>query len=176
MELLAEQGFTGMSMENVARRAGVGKDTLYRRWPSKVDLVSAAIRRMAEVEVKAPESGRLEEDLRPYLRSIVRLLTKTDFGRVLAGLVGEAGRNPELGEEFRSFWRTRRATAKRVVTEESAPAIDRDVLIDLLVGAIYFRHLMSKAPLTNAYVDDLVRAAVVLTDVRGKRRRRTSSS
>lgn len=174
LELLAEVGFTGMSMEEVARRAGVGKDTLYRRWHSKEAMVRGAIARMAAEEVKVPDTGSLDGDLRAYLRSIVRLLTRSDFGRIVAGLVGEASRNPELGVVFRAFWASRRKVAKEVALRagDGRPAVDvnEDVLIDLLVGPIYYRLLISGAPLSPAYIDRLVDAVVkIMVPVRGSK-------
>jgi AcrR family transcriptional regulator len=164
VELLAEVGFTGMSMEEVARRARVGKDTLYRRYHSKAALVRGAIARMAAEEVKVPDTGSVDADLRAYLRSVVRLLTRSDFGRVVAGLVGEASRNPELSVVFRAFWAARRKVTKKVVLRagEGGPAldVDEDVLVDLLVGPIYYRLLISGAPLTYAYIDRLIDAVV----------------
>lgn len=164
MELLAEVGFTGMSMEAVAGRAGVGKDTLYRRWHSKEALVRGAIARMAEEEVQLPDTGSLDGDMRAYLRSIVRLLIKSDFGRIVAGLVGEASRNPELAVVFRAFWATRRKEAKEVLQRagDGRPGgdVDEDVLVDLLVAPIYYRLLISGAPLSPAFVDRLVDAVI----------------
>lgn len=173
MELLAEEGFTGMSMEEVARRAGVGKDTLYRRHGSKVDLVRNAIGRIAEQGIQVPDTGSFEQDLRVYLRSIVRLLTKTDFGLVVAGLVGEAARNPELAEAFRAFWQRRRQIAKEVLLpahddDASAMRVDPEVLIDVVIGALWHRLLMSGAPLGRRFVDQLTEVVEVLAPRPGR--------
>ena len=166
MELLAEVGFTGMSMEEVARRAGVGKDTLYRRHKSKVELVRNTIGRLAEEEVRPPYTGSYEDDLRIYLRTIVRLLTRSEFGLVLAGLVGESARNPDLAEAFRAFWKVRRQTAREIVTPpesgRSASGANTDVIIDLVIGAIHYRLLMSGAPLNTRFINELVRVVITL--------------
>jgi AcrR family transcriptional regulator len=170
-----------MSMEEVARRAGVGKDTLYRRWHSKVALVRAALARLAEQEVRVPDTGSRDSDVRAYLRSIVRLLTKSGVGRVVAGLVGEASRNPEFAVVFRAFWAARRRTAKEVALRpgagDPAPDLDPELLIDLLVGPIYYRLLVSGAPLTPAYVERLADAVLGTADsARGSRRRRRTGA
>ena len=171
MDLLAEEGFTGMSMEEVARRAGVGKDTLYRRHRSKVELVRNAIARMAEQEVRLPHTGSHEEDVRVYLRSVVRLLTKSEFGLVVAGIVGESARNPELAQAFRAFWKVRRRTARKILIPPSekraATRIDAEVLIDLLVGAIWHRLLMSGASLDPRFIDELVGVVMHFSPVSG---------
>jgi AcrR family transcriptional regulator len=161
MELLAEVGFTGMSMDEAARRAGVGKDTLYRRHKSKVELVRNVIGRLSEEEIRVPHTGSYENDVRTYIRSIVRLLSKSEVGLVVAGLVGEAARNPELAQAFRAFWKGRRQTAKEVLLPTSeegrrATNVDPEVLIDLVLGAIHHRLLISGAPLGPRFVDELV--------------------
>jgi AcrR family transcriptional regulator len=163
MELLAEVGFTGMSMDEVARRAGVGKDTLYRRHKSKVELVRNVIGRLSEEEIRIPHTGSYEEDVRTYIRSVVRLLSKSDVGLVVAGLVGEAARNPELAQAFRAFWKGRRETAKEVLLPPSqddrrTTHLDQEVLIDLVLGAIHHRLLISGATLGPRFVDELVDA------------------
>lgn len=161
MELLAEVGFTGMSMDEVARRAGVGKDTLYRRHKSKAELVRNVIGRLSEEEIRAAHTGSYENDVRTYIHSVVRLLSKSEVGLVVAGLVGEAARNPELAQAFRAFWKGRRQTAKEVLLPTSEDArratnVDREVLIDLVLGAIHHRLLLSGAPLGPRFVDELV--------------------
>ena len=104
MELLAEEDFTRMSMEEVARRAGVGKDTLHRRHKTKVQFVR-------DTSLAWPSkrwarcTGSYEDDVPTCLRSIVRVLGKSELGCVIAGLVGEAARNPELARAFREFGR-----------------------------------------------------------------------
>lgn len=171
MDLLAEEGFTGMSMDEVARRAGVGKDTLYRRHRSKVELVRFAIGHLAEQKVRVQHTGSYEEDVRAYIRSIVRLVAKTEFGLVIAGLVGEAARNPELAEVFRAFWNKRRERAKEVLipageSDREAMTVDPEVLIDLVIGAIYYRRLMSGAPLGPKFVDEMVEAVACTVGLR----------
>jgi AcrR family transcriptional regulator len=161
IELLGEVGYTATSMEEVRRRAGVGKDTLYRRWPAKEALVRDAIARLAAREITVPHTADPAADLRAYLTEIVRILTVGDFGRIIAGLVGEAARSPQLAVTFHAFWAERRNAARTVVRrwlEATRPGdLDAaDLFVDLLAGALYYRHLLSGAPLTGKVVDDLV--------------------
>jgi AcrR family transcriptional regulator len=165
LTLLAEMGYTGTSMDEVARRARVGKDTLYRRWPSKAALVREAISRMAEEQVRVRTSDDPRSDLVTYLNEIVQFTTAGSFGRIVAGLVGEASRNPELARAFQSFWDSRRRTAANLLLRAraaagKAPVLDLELELDLLLAPIYYRLLLTGAPLDGDLVDKLVDKAI----------------
>ena len=96
VELFAEVGLEGLTVEEVAARAGVGKATIYRRYQGKVDLVIAAVRHFTEGPVEAPDTGATRGDLRELVDGLVRLLTGTPLGRVLPILVAARTRVPEL--------------------------------------------------------------------------------
>src|SRR5262249_7192709 len=98
IELLSEEGYEGLSIESVAARAGVGKTTIYRRWPSKEPLVVDAIKAFkAPVDPMPP---REDESTRDALIRVIGSFTKTvghsGTGRMMAGLVAEMSRNPDL--------------------------------------------------------------------------------
>ena len=99
VELLAEVGFARLTMEQVAARAGVGKASLYLRWPNKIALVAEAIQQHAAIVPDVPETGSLREDMRTSLQALVR--GKPVAQRALAAVSGEIGSNPEL----RMAWR-----------------------------------------------------------------------
>src|SRR5260370_9657440 len=103
VELLAERALTAMSIEEVAARAGVGKTTIYRRWPSKgllaLDAFVASFRRQQPL----PETRTLRGALIAALRAWVRAVTQTPMGSMLTGLIAEAQHDPEL----RGAWRDR---------------------------------------------------------------------
>jgi len=100
-DLLAERGLAGMSMEEVAARAGVGKATVYRRWRSRGALALDAF--MAEFQAlqPLPDTGTLRGDLLAALRAWVRAVTRTPAGRILAGLIAAAQEDPELAAAWR---------------------------------------------------------------------------
>ena len=99
--LLAERGFTGTSMEAIAHSAGVGKDTLYRRWDSKEQLVEHLLTMIADegIPQRAPDDDP-RIGLFVFLQDVVRLNTESDFGAIVAGVVGESARNPKLASGF----------------------------------------------------------------------------
>src|SRR5260370_31628953 len=103
VELLAERGLTAMSIEEVAARAGVGKTTIYRRWPSKGLLALDAFVASFREQQPLPDTGTLRGDLTAALRAWVRAVTQTPMGSMLTGLIAEAQHDPEL----RGAWRGR---------------------------------------------------------------------
>ena len=162
IELLGEDGFDGLSIEAVAARAGVGKTTVYRRWPSKIPLVVDALTAM-----KAPTPTAVAEDL-PTRDALVRAMggfTKPQEGtsRVLAGLVDAMSRNEELAERVRAVLVTERQRVLVDVIErgkrrgEIRSDVDASVMVDLLGGPVVLRRLITGAPvnqrLAHAIVD-----------------------
>src|SRR4029077_16627067 len=103
VELLAERGLAAMSIEEVAARAGVGKTTIYRRWPSKGLLALDAFVASFREEQPLPDTGTLRGDLLSALHAWVRAVTETPMGPMLPGLIAEAQHDPEL----RGAWRDR---------------------------------------------------------------------
>jgi AcrR family transcriptional regulator len=158
--VLADKGYTGASMEAIAHTAGVGKDTLYRRWDSKEQLVQHLLTVLADEGIP---SRPLDDDPRfglfVFLQDIVRLNTESDFGAIVAGVVGESARNPDMAAGFRSFWAERRrfvADFVRQIVGPTAPTAEIERLVDCLVGPIYYRLLLSGDQITDEYLWELV--------------------
>lgn len=165
-ELLATRGLGGLSIEEVAARAGVGKATIYRRWPSRGALALDAFLAEFQQQQPLPDTGTLHGDLLAALRSWVRSVTRTPAGRMLAGLVAEAQRDPALAVAWRD-----RVTAplrernlilvKRAVERgEVPPDVDADVLLDLVFGAAYHRLLQRHRPLNDRFVKKVAELVV----------------
>jgi AcrR family transcriptional regulator len=144
LELLAERGFQAATMDAIAARAGVGKNTIYRRWASKEELVADAIHDLsAELDVLAGES--LYAVLLYQIREVSRLFADPLVGRILPGLLGELHRNPE----FANAWgervvRPRRQAIDELLREalergELREGIDPDLIADLLVSPPFVR-------------------------------------
>jgi len=161
-QLLAERGLAVMSIEEVAARAGVGKATVYRRWPSKGLLALDAFVVSFREEQPLPDTGTLRGDLLAALHAWVRAVTQTSMGPMLTGLIAEAQHDPEL----RGAWRDRvleplrvqrrimldRATARG----EIASSVDQEVVLDLLFGAAEHRLLLGHLPMTDVFTSDVV--------------------
>src|SRR5437588_11380879 len=99
MDLLAGVGYARLTMDQVAARAGVGKASLYLRWPNKVALVAEAIQNRTAVVPAVPDSGSLPDDMRVFLRGLLR--GKAAGARALAAVTGEIASNPELRDAWR---------------------------------------------------------------------------
>lgn len=157
--VLARKGFTGTSMEEIARTAGVGKDTLYRRWKSKEQLVQHLLSGLAAENVPVPAEDDPKYALFIFLQDIVRLNRQSDFGAIVAGIVGESARNPKLAEGFRQFWDERRSIAGGIVRRIVDPGTsDREinVILDHLLGPIYYRILLTGAAISDEYLWELI--------------------
>jgi AcrR family transcriptional regulator len=161
-QLLAERGLAGMSIEEVAARAGVGKATIYRRWRSRGALALDAFVREFQGLQPVPDTGTLRGDLLAALRGWVQAVTRTPMGRVLLGLIAEAQHDPALGQAWRTqvmepLRAQRTVMITRAVARGEIPAsTDPDVVLDLLYGASYHRLLHGHRPLTDAFIRDAV--------------------
>jgi AcrR family transcriptional regulator len=163
--LLASEGFGRMTLEGVAVKAGVGKATIYRRWPSKLALVLAAVGELATHPLPELTTGSTRDDLITLLRHIIEALTDTIAGRILPGLVAEARRSPELLGVLHDFWLSRRALMLQVLKRGSAQGdlrkdIDHELTADLLYGPVHYRFLISAGPVEAGLADQLVDAVM----------------
>jgi AcrR family transcriptional regulator len=162
LELLAERGIAGMSIEEVASRAGVGKGTVYRRWSSKGALALDAFLAEFRQQQPLPDTGSLRGDLRASLRAWVRAVTRTPVGRILADLIGEMQADKDLAVSYREqvlepLRQQHRIMLDRAIARGEIPAgIDREVALDLMFGAAQHRLLLGHLPLTERFVRQIV--------------------
>jgi AcrR family transcriptional regulator len=161
VHLFAEGGFDGLTVEGVAARAGVGKATIYRRYPCKIDLVVAASRVFAIDGDAAPDTGSTRADLRVLVDQLITMLFDTPLGRVIPVIVADRMRVPELAQAHREIVEEKRACHRAVVCRGIARGdlradADVEAVIDAYVGPIFYRFLVSDAPLDDAFADSLV--------------------
>ncbi|GAA3578981.1 TetR/AcrR family transcriptional regulator [Amycolatopsis ultiminotia] len=162
---LAETGYARMSMEAVARRAGVGKAAVYRRWRSKqamlIDLVGAVVRaNLPEVA----DTGTLAGDVREYLEVTLEQARRPAVIRIVLDMIAETERNPSLSEALREeVGGPRRAAAdallSRAVGRGELPAdIDHELAIDLLLAPLVFRLGFTSGQVDDGYLARLTSA------------------
>jgi AcrR family transcriptional regulator len=164
MAQLLERGLHAMTMDDVARQAGVGKATIYRWWPSKERLALDALASewSASTPVGVRETGSLRDDLLARFRPWVRQLKGKPYARVVAGLVAEAQTDPEFGELYREhFVRPRRDATRELLVRarergEIAEDTNLELTLDLLYGPIYHRLLHGHAPLTERFTQQVI--------------------
>jgi AcrR family transcriptional regulator len=158
LTLVLRDGFRAVSMAAIAAEAGVGKTTIYRRWPNKAAVVMDAF--LAEIgpQIPYPAAENVREQIRLQMRSLARLFNGR-VGKLLRILLGEIQFDPELEVAFRERWVIpRRAKARKMLVAgirsgELAPYTDPDALMDALYAPIYYTLLIGNATLDDAFAD-----------------------
>ena len=163
LELLVEVGFSALTVEGVATRAGVGKATIYRRWPSKLPLVIEAFRELPQLE--EVDTGNLVDDLKKMLRSYLQLFHSTPLGAVLPSLAGERAHEPQLSKLFDPVVKARsqplvRALQRAVKRGELSSNLDLELAADLIVGPIAVRLFFSGGKVSPKLVGPMVDLAL----------------
>lgn len=160
LDMLVQVGFSALTIEGVANRAGVGKATIYRRWPSKLPLVVEAFGGLPGFE--EVDTGVLADDLKQMLRNYLQQFNETPLSAVLPSLAGERAHNPELAELFDPVFSGRRqplrhAFERAVARGELAEGLDVDLAADLVVGpiavALFFKGGTVKPSMVGPMVD-----------------------
>ncbi|WP_203856066.1 TetR/AcrR family transcriptional regulator [Plantactinospora mayteni] len=165
---LTEGGYARMSMDAVARRAGVGKAAIYRRWASKEPLVLDLLTRLADQAVPLPNTGTLREDVTRFVAYASALRADLGAIRILADLTAEATRNRPFAEAIHTIAeQPRRAAAarllQRAVQRGELPAdLDVDLATDCLVGLAYLRPLTPWQPAEPIDTDTRARLVEVI--------------
>ncbi|HET6157369.1 MAG TPA: TetR/AcrR family transcriptional regulator [Dongiaceae bacterium] len=160
--MLMKSGYPNLSIEAVAAKAGVGKQTIYRWWPAKADLVMEYLLGMS-AQMPRPDTGSLIEDLRIFLLASVEGWTIGKLGPVVTALMAEAQSDRRFGDLFfRNLISVRRAALKEILARgqarrELAAGRDLELLADLIYGPLWYRLLLKHAPLDAAFIDDLLR-------------------
>ncbi len=165
LELATELGYQKLTIESVAARAGVGKQTIYRWWPSKgAVLFDALLARTQDTDGAGalPDTGDLAADLKAVLRATVAEFADPAFSGPIRALTVELAQDPELAEQYQErLDRPMRELKKaRLRAAQDAGALragaDLEVLADLLFAPIAQRWLLRTGPLTPEYADAVV--------------------
>ena len=165
-ELIPALGYDNMTIEAIAARAGVGKQTIYRWWPSKGAVVLDMIAPDIHPRIGFPDTGDLAADLRTQLKTVFELGDDPVFGPTLRALIADSQHDPGLAQQLRDriFGPRIAACKERLHAGQAAGQLaadaDLDVAIDLFYGGFYHRYLLGVAPLTPAYADAVVEAAM----------------
>ena len=179
-ELLAEGGIEAASVNAIAQRAGVNKTTVYRNWPDPHDLVQEALAGLGNVP-GPPDTGSLRGDLIEMFGGLAAAMQRPPWDRLLPSVIGAAARDRRVREEHGALTRGRRAAAAEVVRRGvERQEIDADVdpadVIELVVGPLYYRLLMTKEPVSPDDVAALVDRALRALQLDDHRARPTDDS
>ncbi|NNL68158.1 MAG: TetR/AcrR family transcriptional regulator [Myxococcales bacterium] len=163
LELLSEVGFSALTVEGVAQRAGVGKATIYRRWPSKLPLVVEAFGGLPRLE--EVDTGDLAGDLKTMLKSYLQLFNTTPLATVLPSLAGERAHNDALSEVFDPVLKGRRrpllGVLERGVARGELPEdLDLELAADLISGPIAVKLFFTGGKLSPRMVGPIVDLAL----------------
>lgn len=161
---VGEKGWSRATIEGIAARAGVGRGSIYRRWPSKLDLFQYAA--TAVMRTSAPvDTGCFADDLLAAMLPIADMLTQPDLAALVPSLLAEAAKDAAIRQTLRSFVGQSRQHAIEAVDRARArrdivASTDAETLVDMLAGALVYRRLVLGEPADAATVNKLVRQAV----------------
>ncbi|OLS99071.1 TetR family transcriptional regulator [Pseudonocardia sp. CNS-004] len=168
-DLVHEVGYRKLTIEAIAARAGVGKQTIYRWWPSKgavvLDGFLAAVNENPD-DLSLPDTGDVAADIRGVVRAIVAELADPTLSGTTRALMTEMQDDPEFADMVRErlLGPQLEAIADRLRTARQAghlrADLDLPVAVELLVGPLYHRWLLRTAPLTEAYADTVTDLAL----------------
>ncbi|MEH0983633.1 TetR/AcrR family transcriptional regulator [Micromonospora sp. CPCC 205556] len=164
MQELAAVGYGRLSIEAVARRAGVSKTAIYRRWSAKLDLVLETVSAAAGNKLPALDTGSLRGDLTLLFQVVAHALSHPLASQIIPDLLAEAARNPTIDQTLQRLLRAKQqeiggSLVDRAVQRGELPAdIDADAAVDLIVGPLYWRFAIARTAPTEAYLDALVEA------------------
>ncbi|WP_204000043.1 TetR/AcrR family transcriptional regulator [Micromonospora lutea] len=167
MQELAAVGYGRLSIEAVARRAGVSKTAVYRRWNSKLDLVLEVVAAAAGGRLPALDTGSLRGDLSLLFQVVAHALGHPLASQIIPDLLAEAARNPTIDETLQRVLRARQQEVAgeliaRAVRRGELPAdTDPDAAVDLIVGPLYWRIAIARTSISDSYLETLVESVAL---------------
>ncbi|UWE10322.1 TetR/AcrR family transcriptional regulator [Actinacidiphila bryophytorum] len=160
-EVLREVGYGGLSLDEIARRAKVGKRTIYRWWSSKGALVAEAFREDAARRHPTVDTGTVHGDLVSYLSALFSDVSSPGKKAALSSMMAEAQTGGDFAADFDQFIEDRRTLVRDLLERgvrrgEIAPDTDLDLSVDVLFGVFWYRVLTGDRPLDPAVAHALV--------------------
>ena len=160
LDLLTEVGFRGLTIDAVARRAGVGRASIYRRWEGKEQLVLDALA-SGRLVMEGPDTGRLRDDLIGFYLPLAEAEAQQGAVRLMPALAAEAAVQPDLAVRLRAFVSDRRSPVAAILERarlrgEIEADVDVELVVDLLTGPIMYRLYFSGAVVDQAMIQELV--------------------
>ena len=157
LDVIAELGVSGVTVDTVGARVGVSKATIYRHWGSRAQLIHAALSSLEGMYVET-EGESLREDLTVLLTHLVEFFDRRDIGRVFASFIDAASRDPELWELHQETMQRARDSFEQVVRRgiargELPTDLDVSLFIDLVRGPFVYRRVVAQSPVAPADID-----------------------
>ncbi|MCP2315250.1 transcriptional regulator, TetR family [Nocardia amikacinitolerans] len=169
LDQVAEHGIEGLTIGDVAARAGVAETTIYRRWGTRTALIAEAVTEMAAAGNPAPDTGTLRGDLRQLAEQISHLISRPGIARLLGTTIALSA-DPDVAAARRRFWnerfeRTYHVIRRAVDRGELPDDVDPREVLETLSAPLYFRLLVSDRPLDSAFVTRCVDHTLTLYSV-----------
>ncbi len=163
-ELLFERGYSGVSVDEIARRSGVAKTTIYRHWPTRTDLLRDACAHVG-TPLTTPDLGSFRADIAALMGEFVEMLTTARWTAVLPSIIDAGERDPEMADMYRRLQQGYSAPFVEVIGRGIArgelPAeTDIPALVAALIGPLFYRRWFSREPLTEGFVREVIRLAL----------------
>jgi AcrR family transcriptional regulator len=173
LRLLEAEGYGALTIEGVARQAGVGKQTIYRWWKCKAELVLEAYANHAASKAPVPDKGNLRADLEAFLSVGFKRLTDIS-GPIMRGLMADAVHDEEFREVLVSAFVAKRNEALKQIFQrgqgrgEVDPAADIDLACELILGPMWYRLLLQQGKLDARFARQLTGAVLNVVRVSGQ--------
>ena len=163
-ELMFERGFGGASVDEISRRSGVAKTTIYRHWPTRADLMRDACS-MIGIPLAVPDTGSFEGDLMALMTKLAGLVRSAKWTSVLPSVIDAAERDPQIAKMYsrlqEGYSVPIQLVLERAVQKGALPKnTDVALLIAALVGPLFYRRWFSREPLTDAFAKQIVRQVI----------------
>jgi AcrR family transcriptional regulator len=162
LELTAEDGYARLTIDGIAARSGTGKQTIYRWWPSKDDVLLEAGAAKADLHVPVGDHGSYAADLRAFLTASFALGRQRQLTDVLRALMARAQIDEEFGQRFRASFLQRRRDALGIILDrarvrgELPPGVSAGTIADIVFGVLWYRMLATREPFDDRLADELV--------------------
>ncbi len=168
VSLIESLGYEKLKIVDIAKTAGVGKQTIYRWWTSKAELVIEAVLEDAREYVAVPDTGALSEDLRELIRASCRRVSTDASKNMLSGLLMAGRKDSKTLKLFREqFIESRRDVIRNIFKKhcdhkDLKSNINVELIMDLIFGSMWYRLLMEHAPLDDNFADELIDHITIL--------------
>jgi AcrR family transcriptional regulator len=159
-QLLFERGFGGATVDEISRRSGVAKTTIYRHWPTRTDLLRDACSTLG-TPLDAPDTGSFEADVTALMMNLAHLLRSAKWTSVLPSIIDAAERDPDIAYMYSKLQQGYSQPFETVIRRalrrgELPPNTDAAMLVAALTGPLFYRRWFSREPLTDDFARQIV--------------------
>ena len=180
LDLLTEAGLDELTIDDISRRSGVAKTTIYRHWPNRSALVIDACSRMTDGEEASSGTGSLEGDVRAILTNIAELLGTARWSSIVPSIVDAAEHDPAFADLHGRIQRGHAAPLRKALDRaarrgEIPSTIDRSAVTAALLGPLFYRRWFSREPIDATFIDGIIQSTVAGLGGDTRKRKREQS-